>query len=103
MHVLLVNHHVSPPGGIGGSRHFSLARELVRRGHRVTVVAASFRHMTRSETLAPGEERKWETAEGVEFLWLRTPPYSGNTVARVWNMLTFAWKVSRLRPGDLCI
>ena len=36
-----------------------------------------------------------ETLEGVRFLWLRTPPYEGNTRQRVGNMLAFSWRVWR--------
>lgn len=96
MRVLIVNQNVGTPRSPGGTRHFSLGRELVRRGHDVTIAATSFKHMTRGETLAPGEDHRVELIDGVRFLWLRTPPYAGNTAARLWNMLIFALRVGRL-------
>lgn len=102
MRVLMVNQYVVVPGAPGGTRHFSLARELVRRGHAVTIAATSFEHMTRTDRrLRPGESHRREEIEGVEFLWLRTPPYGGNTVARLWNMAVFAAKVARLKAAGL--
>lgn len=94
MKIWLVNQYAIPPQQAGPMRHFTLARELVRLGHDVTVVASSFDHVTRQETrLQPHEEHRVELIEGVRFLWLRTPPYPGNGLARIWNMLIFAGRV----------
>jgi glycosyltransferase involved in cell wall biosynthesis len=96
MNVWLVNQYAIPPTQPGITRHFSLAATLNRRGHDVTLIASSFDHVTRKETrLEPAEMFRLETIEGVRFLWLRTPPYEGNTRHRVWNMLVFAWRVWR--------
>lgn len=97
MNIWIVNHYAIPPQQVGGTRHYALAKELIRRGHRVTIVASSFDHATRREEhLAPGELFKLEVVEDVPFLWLRTPPYAGNSVARVWNMAVFAYRVWRI-------
>ena len=102
MNVWLVNHYAIPPGQSGGTRHFILARELVERGHRVTIVASSFDHTTRLEMhLRDGAPLKLEVVDGVRFLWLKTPPYKGNSVHRLWNTLVFARKVLGLRAADL--
>lgn len=97
MKIWLVNHYALPPTETGGTRHFTLARELMKLGHEVTIFASSFDHFARKETrLAPGETFKVETFEGVPFVWLRTPPYPGNTLARMWNMAYFGWQFFRL-------
>lgn len=94
MKVWIINQYVIAPGQAGGTRHHSLARELVRRGHEVTIIASSFDHYTRRETrLSSGEPYKTEISDGITFVWLRTPPYPGNTIARMWNMLVFSWRV----------
>lgn len=110
MRLWIVNHYTGVPGRPGGTRHYSLARELVQRGHQVVLIASSFAHMQREEAvLRPGEAYKREQIDGVTFLWLRTPPYAGNSIARVWNMLCFAWAVWRmtglkgLPPPDLIL
>jgi glycosyltransferase involved in cell wall biosynthesis len=110
MNVWIVNQYAIPPTQPGITRHFSLAATLNQRGHDVTLVASSFDHVTRKETrLQPAETSRIETIEGVRFLWLRTPPYAGNTKHRVWNMLVFAWRVWRrhgtheLAPPDVVV
>ena len=110
MNVWLVNQYAIPPTQPGITRHFSFAAALNRQGHDVTLIASSFDHVTRKQTrLNPGETFRIETIEGVRFLWLRTPPYEGNTRRRVWNMLMFAWRVWRrhgaheLAPPDVVV
>ncbi len=96
MNIWIVNHYAVPPNLAGGTRHYTLAKELVRRGHSVTLVASSFDHTARRELhLQRGERYKLEDVRGVRFLWLRTPPYAGNTSARVRNMIAFAHQVWR--------
>ena len=102
MNLWLINHYAILPQQAGGTRHYTLARELAERGHRVTIVASSFDHTTRQEMhLRDGAPLKLEVVDGVRFLWLKTPPYKGNSVHRLWNTLVFARKVLSLRVADL--
>lgn len=96
MRVWLINHYASSPKQPGITRHFDFARGMSERGHEVLVVASSFDHVTRREIhLQQKEHRKKETIDGVPFLWIKTPPYKGNGLARVVNMLAFSWKIWR--------
>jgi glycosyltransferase involved in cell wall biosynthesis len=90
MKILMINHYALPPSQPGGTRHFSLAKGLIARGHEVIIVASSFDHDTRVDRLAPNEPFRREVLDGVPFLWLKTPGYLGNGPARLWNMLAFA-------------
>lgn len=94
MRIWIVNHYAYAPFHSAGTRHYSLARELIKRGHEVLIISTSFYHKARQETrLQPGEVWKRELIDGVPFLWLRTPEYSGNNLARFWNILVFAGRV----------
>ncbi|MHB8458849.1 MAG: glycosyltransferase family 4 protein [Candidatus Limnocylindrales bacterium] len=87
----IVNHYADAPDRPNGTRHFDLARRLVRRGHRVVIFAAGLSHVTgREERLPRGMLYRREIVEGVEFVWLRTFRYRGNTWRRKVNMLSFA-------------
>lgn len=92
MNVWLINHYAKPY-----ARHHALARHLVRSGNRVVMFASSFNHKTRQEGLSPGEKVRRENVDGVDFVWLRTPPYRGNSPARVKNMLAFALRACESR------
>lgn len=110
MNIWIVNQYAVAKDQPGGARPFALARELALRGHDVTLVAASFNHWTRRETrLRPGEDERFETEDGVRFLWLRVPEYPGSTVRRFLSMLSFARSVffspslRSLAPPDVVV
>ncbi len=86
----MVNQYAGAPDRPSGSRHFDLARQLVARGHDVTIFAAGLSHGTgREERLAGRQLYRVDWFSGVRFVWLRTTPYHGNTVRRPINMLSF--------------
>ena len=88
MNILLINHYAGSPDHGMEYRPFYFAREWVRAGHRVLMVAASFSHL-RQVNPEFGGTRLRETHDGVDYLWVKTPPYQGNGTSRVRNMLTF--------------
>jgi len=89
-HLWIVNHYAVGPDMPKGTRHYSLARQLVARGHRVTIFAASFDHDAGRERFAWGRAlARRQTIDGIQFVWLRTIPYQGNTIRRQFNMLSF--------------
>jgi glycosyltransferase involved in cell wall biosynthesis len=91
MNIWIFNHYALPPNLPGGTRHYDLGRELVKRGHRVVIFATSFHHYLHRETrLRSGEKWKVEDVDGVKFVWIRTPPYWRNDWRRVRNMVIFA-------------
>lgn len=52
MHILLIHQAFASLDEPGGTRHHELARELVRRGHRVTVIASPVSYLTGSVSRA---------------------------------------------------
>jgi glycosyltransferase involved in cell wall biosynthesis len=94
MNILLVNHYVDKPTDGMGNRHYMFAKELIKRGHGVTIVSSSFAHGTHTE-IHLNKGKKWEKREeeGVPFIWVRTPPYEDNGINRAWNMLCFGLRV----------
>ncbi|MBW3655477.1 MAG: hypothetical protein KY444_05180 [Gemmatimonadetes bacterium] len=49
MRVWTFNHYAIPPTMPGGTRHHALARELIARGHAVTVFASNIHYSTGEE------------------------------------------------------
>lgn len=96
MTIWFIHHYAVPPSSPGGTRHFSTARWLVRQGHRVRIVASSYHYQAQQETREyGGASIQCEEIEGVEFVWVRTRPYRGNSLGRVLNLLSFAWRALR--------
>ena len=96
----ILNHYAISPDMSGGTRHFDLARELVKKGHEVTIFASGFDHHTRQYLkIKPGEKMRVEEYDGVRFVWVNTLPYYGNNWRRVLNMLSYGWRVLRCSRG----
>jgi len=94
MNIWIINHFAYGPDQSAGTRHYSLAKALMSRGHQLLIVASSFYHKGRQEVrLMSGELYRRERLEEVPFQWIKTPPYKDNPVARLWNMLVFARRV----------
>ena len=98
MNILLVNHYAGSVHHGMEYRPYYLAREWVRQGHRVHIVAASYSHLRR-QAPGPSPGAQWsENIDGIDYLWLPTPPYQGNGAGRVRNMLAFVTRLWRMAP-----
>jgi glycosyltransferase involved in cell wall biosynthesis len=91
MNILLINHYAGIPELGMEYRPYYLAREWVRRGHRVIVLAANVSHV-RTQQPKVGAQ----VIDGITYHWLPTPPYSGNGLGRVRNIASFLHGVWRL-------
>jgi glycosyltransferase involved in cell wall biosynthesis len=97
MNILLVNHYAGSPRHGMEYRPYYLAREWVRAGHCVQIVAASFSHV-RSRQPEVGAEPLDEVIAGVAYRWLPTPAYATNGVGRVRNIWAFLSRLWREAP-----
>jgi len=96
--LIWVNQFALLPRDGGGTRHFELGRELVRRGWNVSILAADFHLHARKYTRrssAGDRESKCEVQDGVELRWLWAAPYSRNDWRRARNWMTFYRSVVR--------
>lgn len=77
--------------------HYYLAREWVRMGHEVTIVAATYAHTRSTQPEGISGTFTEERIDGIRYLWVKTPRYDpGSAIGRVLNILAFATQV-RLR------
>ncbi len=105
MRILLINHYAGSPAHGMEFRPYYLAREWVRAGHEVTIVAASYSHVRAVQPETQGVPRE-ELIDGIHYRWLPTPHYAGNGVGRLRNIMSFlrqlradAWRLTReFRP-----
>lgn len=94
--VWIINQYASLPStGIGG-RHRDLSRELVQRGHKVTLVSARWTHLVRDVEVAK-EAPSQEMFEGFRFVRISVGRYShAHDKKRILNWFSFAWKLRDL-------
>ncbi len=90
--IWVVNQYAVTPDLPGGTRHYELGVELVRKGFKVTIFASDFHLALRRHTrLAPGERYRIEERDGLRICWLRSAEYRQNDWRRAWNLVSFAW------------
>lgn len=95
MNILLINHYAGSPQHGMEFRPYYLAREWVRMGHRVQIVAGAYSHIRSLQPEMGGVQVKDEVLDGIAYRWYATPSYQGNGVGRVRSMLSFLWHLSR--------
>ena len=110
MIVWMINHYAIPPSEKGGTRHFNLAKQLIKAGHEVYIFASDFSHVSLKYISGLHSTRNnVQYIESVPFVWIHTNGYKGNTAARLFNILSFALRLnfnkfhSRLPKPDVVI
>jgi len=93
MNILLINHYAGSPYYGMEFRPYYLAREWVKQGHNVTIIAASFSHLRQHNPVVVKDFQE-EDIEGIKYVWFKTPEYGGS-LARIKNMMTFVWKLKK--------
>ncbi|MDL2337170.1 MAG: glycosyltransferase family 4 protein [Pseudomonadota bacterium] len=96
MNLLYLNHYAGSPRHGMEYRPYYLAREWVRAGHRVQIVAASNSHVRSRQPAVAGQPLD-ESIDGIGYRWLPTPAYTGNGLGRVkniWAFLSRLWRES---------
>ncbi len=88
MNILLINHYAGSPDHGMEYRPYYIAREWVKNGHTVTILAASYSHL-RSKNPVVQQPLLEEIIDGVHYKWICTPSYEGNGLGRIRNMLSF--------------
>jgi len=88
MNFLYINHYAGTPALGMEYRPYYLAREWVRMGHRVTMLAASYSHVRTLQPRIYGREAR-QVIDGIDYRWFRTPRYRGNGIGRLRNILAF--------------
>lgn len=94
MNILYLNHYAGSPSLGMEYRPYYFAREWVRAGDTVTIIAANFSHV---RTKQPQKAR--EELDGIAYRWLPTPSYQGNGLGRVKNIWSFLHQVWQLAPA----
>jgi glycosyltransferase involved in cell wall biosynthesis len=84
LNIVYLNHYAGSPGLGMEYRPYYLAREWVRSGHSVQMLAADFSHV-RSQQPHEGDS----VIDGIHYRFYATPHYKGNGLGRVKNIATF--------------
>ena len=92
MNILLINHYAGSPEIGMEFRPYYFAREWVKMGHRVDIIAADYSHLRRKN---PEIQDDFQTnvIDGINYHWIKTNTYEGNGVSRAITMVQFVVKL----------
>jgi len=94
--IWIINQYASTPETGMGGRHYYLAKELAKQGHKVYLIAASYTHLLRQPPNV-NDAFTIEPVAGFSFVWVKMPKYKGaHDKKRAWNWFSFAWKLLSL-------
>jgi glycosyltransferase involved in cell wall biosynthesis len=92
MNILLINHYAGTPELGMEFRPYYLAKQWVKQGHKVYIVAASYSHL---RTTQPEISKSFniETIDGIKYIWIKTSSYSSSGIKRFINILSFVYQL----------
>lgn len=91
--VLLINHYAGSPEMGMEFRPYYISRELVKKGHDVTIIAGSFSHLRKTNPDI-AEDFTEQEIDGIRYVWVKTGEYDSNGVARALSMYQFCKALS---------
>ena len=90
--ILLINHYAGSPDMGMEFRPYYFAREWVKKGYRVDVIAASYSHLRISNPKI-NKDFEEQIIDGIHYHWIHTISYEGNGGKRALTMFQFVGKL----------
>ena len=95
--IWILNHYAATPGQLGGTRHYDIASELVKRGYNLSIFTSSYNHFSKTEVVENQRKIKEEVIDNINFVWVKTwPRYKGNGFSRLLNMFSYYIQMIRV-------
>lgn len=92
MNILLINHYAGSPEMGMEFRPYYLAKEWIKKGHRVIIIAGDYSHLRKKNPKINRDFEK-ENIDGINYIWIKTGQYEGNGVKRAITMAKFVTKL----------
>lgn len=92
MNILIINHYAGSLALGKEFRPYYLAKEWIRHGHKVTIIAADFSHARSIQPLVDSDLQCTNT-DGINYVWIKTIKYRDSDLKRIFNMLMFTAKL----------
>lgn len=92
MNILYINHYAGSPEMGMEFRPYYFAREWVKAGEKVDIIAADYSHLRRQN---PKVEKDFqsECIDGITYNWIKTVKYKNNGLKRVLSLFQFVIKL----------
>lgn len=95
MTILIVNHNGGSPNHGPNLRTYYAAKNLVKRGHKVTIATSSYSHKYVTKPTIKNDITD-EQIDGIDYKWVKTIEYK-NLFQRIYSHFQFGFKLIFLR------
>lgn len=92
MNILILNHYAGSPEMGMEFRPYYFAREWIKMGHRVDIIAADYSHLRRMNPVVDHDFQE-QVIDGIHYHWIQTGTYEGNGAKRAMTMFRFVSKL----------
>lgn len=92
MNILILNHYAGSPEMGMEFRPYYFAREWIKMGHRVDIMAADYSHLRRVNPEVDHDFQE-QVVDGIHYHWIQTGTYEGNGAKRAMTMFRFVSKL----------
>lgn len=92
MNILILNHYAGSPEMGMEFRPYYFAREWIKMGHRVDIIAADYSHLRRVNPEVDHDFQE-QVIDGIHYHWIQTGTYEGNGAKRAMTMFRFVSKL----------
>lgn len=93
--IWIITHNAPPPNQDVRVRNKAMAKYLARIGHDVTIFGASTIHNTDINLIVGRELYIERSYDGLKFVHVKAPSYSGNGVTRIKNLMIYPFNLWR--------
>ncbi|MCK9217692.1 MAG: glycosyltransferase, partial [Firmicutes bacterium] len=87
--IWILNHYARNMLRNKGGRHYWIAENLISKGYRVSIFAATSGHNSNDNIDTGNKKYKVVDDEKIPFVFVKTPSYTGNGKQRIYNMYRF--------------
>lgn len=89
MNIWLFNHYAVPPSLYPLARPYHFANYLQKKGHKVTIFAASSVHLSDTNLITDGKFMKAQKIDNIRYVFLKARNYEGNGIQRILNFFDY--------------
>jgi len=93
MNIWFFNHYAVPPQYYPLARPYHFARHLQKKGHKVTIFAASSVHLSEENLITNHSARKAQKIDGIRYVFLKARNYEGNGLQRILNFFDYTLRL----------
>lgn len=96
MKIWFINHYAVPPRYYPLARPSLFAKNLIKMGHTVTIIAASTVHNSNKNLIEEKTKVKQFIDDGISYILIKCSNYKGNGIKRIINILQFSTKLPKI-------